>query len=269
MTELKNLIPKSFQSDCVQELSETEYEQMRCNEYNSVQGKNFDNSIIFDVYDCPVCKNKMKTAFVDDYGEFSLRECECKVKRKALVNIHKSGITEDLRRKTFDTYASNDEWQKDLKKLAYDYFENGSGNWFYIGGQSGCGKTHICTAICNKFLNHGKSIRYILWRDYSRQMSANRFSENYFKITDDIMQYDVIYIDDFLKSSKPVNEIDFAFELINAAYVRKKRLIISSEFLLSDLYKLDEAVSGRIKELSGKFIVQIPKNSERNYRLKL
>lgn len=268
MTNLINLIPQS-PTHCVQELSDVEYEQMRCDEYNSVQGKNFDNSVFFDVYDCPMCKNKMKIAFVDEFGDFSLRECSCTVKRKALVNIIKSGISEDLRLKTFDTYNPVEEWQKNLKAAACDYLKSDSGDWFYIGGQSGCGKTHICTAICNKFLNQAKSIRYILWRDYARQMAVNRFSEDYFKTTDEIMQYDVIYIDDFLKSSKPSIEIDFAFELINAAYVRKKRLIISSELLLSDIYRLDEAVAGRIKELSGKFIIQIPKNPNKNYRLKI
>ena len=268
MTEIKNLMPLNLM-DCTLELSDHEYEQKRCDEYNSLQGKNFDNSVFFEVYDCPICKNKLYIAFVNDYDEFSLRECECKIKRKALVNIRKSGLTEELRRKTFDTYITTEKWQENSRNIAAEYLNSGSDSWLFAGGQSGSGKTHICTAICNKLLNQGKSVRYILWRELSRKLSANRFSDDYEEIISDIMQYDAIYIDDFLKSAKPVNEIDFAFELINSAYTRRKRVIISSELLLSDIYKIDSAVAGRIKELSGDFIIQIPKNPDRNYRLKI
>lgn len=64
-------------------------------------------------------------------------------------------------------------------------------------------------------------------------------------------------------------EMDTAFEIINARYSAGKRTILSSETVLQDLFRLDGAVAGRIRERceNGAFVVQISKNTGRNHRL--
>ena len=84
----------------------------------------------------------------------------------------------------------------------------------------------------------------------------------------DITDYDAIYIDDFLKSSKIENELNIAFEIINSAYIKHKILIVSSELTLDRINSFDEATAGRIIERSSKFIIQIQKNPDRNFRLR-
>lgn len=276
MEALQKLISLSLPSGmplCTKELSDREYEQQRVDTYNSLQGKNSDNSPLFDVYDCPVCKNKFSIAFVNDSDEFALKSCECVKIRKSLRNIEKSGLTEDLQNKTFDNYIVESDWQNRCKSIALNYLENGGNAWLFAGGQSGSGKTHLCTAVCNELLKRGKSVRYLLWRELVRKLAANRFSKedekiNYQKILDDINAYDVLYIDDFLKSAEPRKELDFAFEIINARYVSGKSAIISSELLINNIKNLDEALGSRIAQRSGGFKIQLNRQSDRNYRLK-
>lgn len=105
-----------------------------------------------------------------------------------------------------------------------------------------------------------------MWRDVCREMQNFKTRDKYFQ---NLVDYEAIYIDDFLKTSTPRKEMDTAFEIINARYAAGKRTILSSEIVLQDLFRLDGAVAGRIRERceNGAFVVQISKNTGRNHRL--
>lgn len=255
--------------ECTKVLSDIDYEQQTVDTYNRTDGTNQDKSKLFDIYDCKVCRNKFKTAFLNSEHEFTLKICECMNIRKSLFNIDKSGLTEELKSKTFETYEVTSDWQNTCKSIALKYVSQySSGAWLFAGGQSGSGKTHLCTAVCNELLKKGVAVRYILWREIIQKLSSNRFSDDYQNILNDISKADVIYIDDFLKSFEPKKELNWAFEIINARYTQKKPTIISSEMQINDIDTLDSAVAGRISERSKGFKIQINKNSDRNYRLK-
>ena len=247
---------------CKEVLSDEDYCKLEVESYNSMDGEKSD------LYDCPICRNKKFVAFISPvYHDFTLKECDCVKTRKILANIRKSGFDKELQSKTFNSYITNEPWQKNIKNLALEFLQS-NGSWFYAGGQSGSGKTHICTAICNHMLGQGKAVKYILWRKLVQKLSANKFSDEYDNIISDITDYDAIYIDDFLKSSKIENELNIAFEIINSAYIKHKILIVSSELTLDRINSFDEATAGRIIERSSKFIIQIQKNPDRNFRLR-
>ena len=150
-----------------------------------------------------------------------------------------------------------------------------------MAGQSGAGKTHLCTAVCGVLLDRGLSVRYEMWRTLCREMQKFDTREEKFR---QISECDVLYIDDFLKSAalKPdtgeyrqarpdkdvSKEINIAFEIVNERYARKKPTIISSEVFLRDLFQLDAALAGRIRERCGGFVAQISSGDDRNYRLR-
>lgn len=253
--------------ECTKVLSDDEYLQQMVDTYNNNEGKNLDNSSLFDIYNCPVCRNKLTIAFIDSMNSFSLRQCSCRKLRKSLVNIEKSGLSGEIRTKTFESYIVSQPWQNLCKEIAIKYLNDYSGKWLFAGGQSGSGKTHLCTAICGKMLNKGVSVKYVLWRELVQKLSSNRFSDDYRKIFDNLLDADVLYIDDFLKSHDPRKELDWAFEIINACYTSRKSLIISSELLIDDINLLDSAIAGRISEMSNGFKIQIIKNPDRNYRI--
>ena len=223
-------------------------------------------------YDCPECKNRGYFAKLDDDGHEVTVECKCMKIRRAKSRLEKSGLARTAEKSTFRTFETTEDWQKQVKYSAMNYANNNNNQWFYMAGQSGCGKTHICTAICIYLINQGHEVRYVLWRDLLHELESMRFKETGYS---DKMQWlksiEVLYIDDFLKSSgknPSDNEINFAYETINARYIARKVTIISSEFLKEEIYRIDSALAGRIFEMAGEFIVQISPDNNKNYRLR-
>ncbi|MBR1527765.1 MAG: ATP-binding protein [Oscillospiraceae bacterium] len=220
-------------------------------------------------YDCPECKNRGHSAFLSDDNSMVLRECKCLKIRQNIRNIEESGLKYLLERCKFDNFNTAENWQKFAKQQAMQYADNPV-SWLYVAGQSGAGKTHLCTAICDKLLKAGRKVKYDLWRELFHSMEQRRFDESgYFRLLDEIKNTDVLYIDDFLKSpdkTKVMSMLDSAFEIINARYNVDGITIISSEMFIEDIETIDEATAGRIRQKS-KFI-QIKKESGRNYRIR-
>ena len=62
----------------------------------------------------------------------------------------KSGMSEMLKGCTLESFKTKSEWQQAIKNKAIEYIKQDNGDWWYIGGQVGSGKTHICTAIVGR-----------------------------------------------------------------------------------------------------------------------
>jgi DNA replication protein DnaC len=193
--------------------------------------------------------------------------------------MKRSGLKDIIRDYTFDKFVASEPWQQTIKEAAVNYSENPNG-WFALFGQSGCGKTHLCTAISRKFLLDGKRVVYMLWRDeIVRIKDAARGgddSEELRKLLDRYKTADVLYIDDLFKTGRAADntmpkptpaDINYAFEIINYRYNNPALLtIISSEMTIDELLDIDEAIGGRIYERATAFT--IGKSREKNYRLK-
>ena len=140
----------------------------------------------------------------------------------------------------------------------YDYADSGylTGQWLFVGGQVGCGKTHICTAAVNKLLEKNIGCRYMAWRDESVQLKAivNEQQEYHERLME-LCKAPILYIDDFFKTQKgqrPTQaDVNLAFQIINYRYQdRTKATIISSELSTMEIMSIDEAVGSRIHERS-------------------
>lgn len=245
-------------------MTEEEYAKYQADLYNSSEGN-------LKYVDCKICRNKGYIQHYDKYFNTYMTECECMAKRKSIARLQKSGLGNLIERCTFDSYDVQNLWQKKVKDTALEYIGDTSGSWFYIGGQSGCGKTHICTAISVALINQGRTLKYEIWRNIFHRLQSLQFdNEKYNDKLNELQSVDVLYIDDFMKSldrSKINTELNFAFEIINARYIAGKPTIISSELDISQLNALDNALAGRVVEKSGKFTISIS-GSDKNYRLK-
>ena len=224
-----------------------------------------------DGYDCPICKNRgfiMK--IVPDetgYPYEAASDCKCMRIRRNAKRLKRSGLAEWVDSKTFNTFLDSEDWQKNMKAKALAYSESPSG-WLYVAGQSGAGKTHICTATCLKLIESGKSVKYLLWSEIIHKLESTRFDDRREEYIDDIAKNDVIYIDDFLKCFDKAKHLFLAFEFINKMIIMKKMLIISSEMFYQEISSIDEALGGRIAEQSKGHIIQIARDTNRNYRFK-
>lgn len=234
--------------------------QMKIDDYNQKAG-----SLAY--YDCPQCKNKGYIAELRDGYEVMI-QCDCYIIRRSNKRLVESGIDTDL---TLESFLAQEEWQKRVLASAHKYCENPKG-WFYVGGQIGSGKSHVCTGIVRKLISQGKEARYMKWRDDSTRIKACVCShEDYAKLVEPLKEVDVLYIDDFLKTNNGTPtpaDVNLAFEILNARYTQKCPTIISSEYYACELMNIDEAVGSRIYEMSKGNRLDIKRDKTRNYRLK-
>lgn len=252
-----------------------ELERAKVDSFNSGYGTRNED----DGYDCKVCRNKAILAKLVENGDGSTRivyiPCKCENTRISILRMKRSGLKDVIKDYTFDKFEDAEPWQKTLKAAAMTYAKNPEG-WFFIGGQSGCGKTHLCTAICREFLLAGRRVMYMLWRDdVVKIKGAVTDADEYNRLIGQYKNVDILYIDDLFKTGRAADnsvqrptsaDINVAFEIVNYRTVNHLPTIISSECTEDELLDIDEAVGGRIFEQAKSF--SIAKNRARNYRIR-
>ena len=186
-------------------------------------------------------------------------------KRKSLRLRRRSGLEDLVRDSTFKSYQTPDEFTRRAKEAALDYVQHGEDKWFYISGHPGCGKTHLCTAICRRLLGQNIPVRYFLWREDGPKLKTmvNNDADGYDRLMKEFVDVPVLYIDDFFKGKVTDADMNLAFALINARYNRRRktRTIFSSERSIAEIRKLDEAFGGRIAERADGYILNAPNNA--------
>ena len=206
-------------------------------------------------------------------GYEAAEECRCRKAKLSEAAIKKAGVRED---QTFENFFTYHPFQQEMMNKAQEYANGGylTGQWFYIGGQVGCGKTHICTAIVHSMLKKMVGCKYMMWKDESTKLKAivNDHAE-YGKAIEELVKAPVLYIDDLFKTQagfKPsAADVSLAFQIINARYQDKKYVtIFSCELPIRTLIEIDEAVGSRIAERSKAYYLYIAKDIEKNWRLK-
>ena len=168
-----------------------------------------------------------------------------------MKRLERSGLKELVECCTFDSFNTDEAWQKEAKDKALAYLDSPKGAWFYICGRSGSGKTHLCTAVCQKLIENGNELYYLKWREEAPMLKA--MIRDYAAYSDKIRQLStvsVLYIDDFLKGGVTDADLNLAYQLLNERYNTRRRTIISSELSIEDTAKYDEAIAGRIFERS-------------------
>ncbi len=181
------------------------------------------------------------------------------VRRRNLRRLKRSGLEDIAREYTFRKYQCEKPWQQNVKELALDFVKNGAGEWFFISGNPGTGKTHICTAICTELIKAGKEVRYFLWRSDANRLKAIVNKPEYDVSMREWRDAEVLYIDDFFKGRLTDADINLAFELLNARYMaRRKITILSSELTVEKILSIDEALGRRVYERSRGYCIAVP-----------
>lgn len=242
------------------EKSYIELLQMTADSYNSKPGT-------LDGYDCKICKNKGEIAKV--VGEDCVRaECECMKIRDTLDRIRRSGLEELFRKSSFKNYECTEKWQQEIMNDAIGFLKDGKGGMF-MGGQSGSGKTHLCTAVVGGFIKKGLTARYFVWREHSLKLKAIINEKDYTPAIDDFKKTDVLYIDDlFMQDTITDADIKLAFEIIDYRLRNNLMTIISTNLSLDELLDINEPLGSRIVEMTAAAQIYIKKDRRKNYRLK-
>ncbi len=263
-------------------LTPQEREQQKVDAYNATVG-DLDKE---DGYQCDICKNKGHVAIVTKNEQFgyymeALLNCKCCRIRNAIRRLNRSGLKNRVKECTFERYEAQEGWQQTIKAKAQEFASSGGDDWFFIGGQSGAGKTHICTAAAIARLKQGKELRYMEWREEVPKIKASiTEAAKYAEMMHELKTVDVLYIDDLFKNGRAPDgnialptaaDINLAFEIINYRCNQPELItIISSERTLAELVEIDEAVAGRIAQRSKKngYCINLKRDSRKNWRMR-
>lgn len=282
MQGIKNLIPSQIMSELGSEkpYSREEYEQFKVDSYNETEG----NLHLTDGHNCPLCKNRGMVAKLEysplyGYGIEVLAKCKCHKARNALARLNRSGLGNVVEKYTFNKYQTPAEWHKQIKEAALRFCES-KASCFFIGGQSGAGKTHICTAMTVQFIRQNKDAKYMVWPEELPKINAVvNDPAAYEDKMGELKNTDVLYIDDLFKHGKDemgrikdptAAEVHRAFEIINSRYNNPDKItIISSERTLFELHEIDAAIAGRIAEMSKEkgFCFNLRPDNQKNWRM--
>lgn len=204
--------------------------------------------------DCPVCMGRGDFERITDDGYTVYEECECMKRQRSLRRLKRSGLDESL---TLDNWQMTAKWQQTACAAAREFAEKPDG-WFFVSGNPGTGKTHLCAGLCRLLIDKGMETRYLLWRDTVIKLNAvANDAEEFSKLMRPLQTVKVLYIDDFFKSGgeKPsTGDKNRAFEIINARYNSRGLItVISSEWTTGAMDSIDEAVASRIYQRAGKY----------------
>lgn len=261
--------------------SAEDFERMKVEAWNALPG---ETCAADGHYHCSLCNDKGIYAYLADdplYGRKveMHRQCDCKKKRHILRKLVASGLGDAVTSCTFDKYQTRDNWQEAIKGKAMQFAQSGV-QVFFIGGQTGAGKTHLCTAIAMQLFEQGKNLRYMIWpKELPVMQGLVNEPEQYAAMMNELESVDVLYIDDLFQNGyengrlRPPSgaETKRAFEIINQRALDKQKItIISSEFTLHDLARIHESIAGRINEKAnnGEYVINLSRDPGKNWRMK-
>lgn len=247
--------------------------QRRCDAENQRHGSLNE----YDGYNCDKCRNKGYVLLPKEYDglwQEIQATCRCMKVRRTIRTMKNSGLENVVHDYTFDKFVATEDWQREMLDKAKRHTLE---NWFFIGGQTGAGKSHICSALAIKHLKKGNEVKYMMWQDDAKKLKAKVNDDDYCRLIASYKDVDLLYIDDLFKvgktssqmAQKPTTaDINLAYEILNSRYVSKKPTIISSECTLLDILDIDEAIGGRIKQRCGEFSISLQRDTNKNYRLR-
>lgn len=264
--------------------------QRRVDAYNARPGYlhidhiNADGKLVRgDGYNCPLCNNRGDTLALEERmgGVFEIAiPCRCMEMRRAIWQMRTSGLENVIRECTFERFTAGQPWQRAMLDVTRAWLDEGepAGQWLYLGGQPGCGKTHLCTAAVRELL-YKKPVVYMPWEREGKRLKAvvNEAGE-YGPAIARLEEAPVLYIDDLFKpvpdergeSRWPTGaDVRLAFEILNYRYINRLPTLISSEWTLRQLIDIDEATASRVNERCGfgKFAIAVKPDRAKNYRL--
>jgi len=231
----------------------------------------FDEDALSINYICPVCR---------DTGYVNERMCTChkellkEIERDALRKIapldsctFESFKTEYYPAKPMDnSVVPREKAEKilDSCRMYAQGFHLHSPNLMFMGG-TGLGKTHLSLSIANVAINKGFSVVYGTSQNILSDLQNENFgrTENIYYNEYDVLNCDLLIIDDLGTEFKSAYTVACLYNIINTRILRKKPIIISTNFNHDDLNReYDQRITSR---LAGEFSTLILEGNDIRY----
>lgn len=223
-----------------------------------------------DGVDCPKCLNRGVFARISDDGCVRIVECDCKKKRSQARLSRMTGIPEAASKKmTFEAFDVKAEWQGKMLERAENFLMSDA-DILFLGGQTGCGKTHLGVAASNAAVSAGIQTLMISWPLASKSLKSKANSPEYFEEIAVYKSVRLLFIDDFLSAggTPSAADLSIAAEIVSERLALCRRMIICSPYTLRELYRLFPKISGEIYEHTKGFYSNIDHDTSKDFRLK-
>lgn len=208
--------------------------------------------------ECDKCNNSgyiIKT--IDGYD--TAVKCECFEKRQIIDKLNQCGLTDFLKKKTFNNYIVNCEYEKAAKITTMRYCKTfrEQRHSLILAGQSGTGKTHLGVACMLHLLKQNIGCKYAEYVSFITTMKQVAMDEvAYHREMNKFKDCSVLFLDDLLKGQTSDADKKYLYDLINHRYMRELPMIVSTEKTINQLLDYDEAIASRLIEMSGEYIVE-------------
>lgn len=226
---------------------------------------------------CEKCNGNLWIPHHVEYANGTFYEyverCSCADKTTTEKNLKSKGITNfDAKFSDFETF--NEGELSNAKKKGYEYVknfkknENARCNSFFICGKSGTGKTQLTSIMVNVLKDNGVIIKQLGYRDDIEPLKNLKVVDHlaYETKMNGYKNCRLLWIDDLAKGGVTQADVNLLYEIINYRYVNQKPMIITSEYNPMKLAEVDEAISGRIYQMSKDNIVVL--ENTKNYRFR-
>ncbi|MDY4979203.1 MAG: ATP-binding protein [Candidatus Onthovivens sp.] len=227
------------------------------------------------LYKCNLCRDTGWILVHRDNAADLAVSCECRERKILKDQWKEAGINVENRELTFQTYTVWNEWSRIAKDTAIAYLNDFEEikkkrkNSIILCGQVGSGKTHLAIALAINLINSNIQVVYMPYRDILTKIKQNMLDEEYYnKLLSKYKTCEVLLIDDLYKGKVTETDINIIFEIINYRYLNYLPIIVSSEYIIENLLRFDEAIGSRIYEMCKNYIIEIDKNIKNNYRLR-
>lgn len=213
-------------------------------------------------WDCPLCQ---------DTGVVEGRSCRCEQQRWLEHRFQGARLPERLREQTF--YQFSLEWYADDKQTPFGISEQQNAREvlescrtfvarameslrtapsLFINGNTGLGKTFLCSAICHALAENGIISLYITYSDLISNIKAG-FDATTSGI-DDLLaiarRVPVLILDDLGAEYITDFSIRCLFDIVNHRRNERLPMVISSNLTLSEVSsRYDERIASRLLEV--------------------
>lgn len=166
------------------------------------------------------------------------------------------------------------EIHQEMKDISLDFLNNYQNHWFFIGGQIGSGKTHLCVSIINNLLEKNNiSVNVLKFSKVLKDLKSFSNKPEQIQLLEKLQKVDILYIDDLFNRVPTQSDINLLLDIIDFRYSSNKTTIFSCQKHFEDIALLledenFEALFSRIFEKSYNYIVDVPYNKNFDFRLK-
>lgn len=200
------------------------------------------------VAECPTCKGfGFYTVHVavthPDFGEAF--PCECRLRthrRRTLERIHALSYLEAVKDKTFSSFLQEppgyDETARDSLREAHQAcrtFADHPNGWMLLTGITGCGKTHLASAIANELAESETPVLMLTVPNLLDRLRATfapdspqTFSDMYSLVE----SVEVLVLDDLGAQSSTPWATEKLFQLLNERHVRELPTVVTTNLSL-------------------------------------